>query len=382
MRSSNIRYVPQLDHLRALAVTILVFYHGLALLIYFFKAGTRGVYHTQWLLTKNPFLAVLVEGHTSVALFMVLSGFIFTYGVGDREIVYQKFLANRMWRIYPMLLFFMLLSAHLNPGSFTFLGFVQSLLFLGNMPGAMIQSNVGWAIGVEFQFYLLFPFLLVFQKRFGFRYLVALVALTTIGRGMIQLETNAVREASYLSILGRLDQFVIGMAAALILQRATIDSPSRRWLRRALPLAVAAVLGWFLYFHLDGGYQTDKPARVFWPTIDGLVWGALVVTYVAWDDGAGVARNWLSLWVARLGEISFSCYLLHLFLFQIVQQKKWLITFSTNAGTNALLNTLVIVWPATIALGTLTYLVIEKPFMSFRSRYLRDPAVSADRAVV
>ena len=48
----------------------------------------------------------------------------------------------------------------------------------------------------------------------------------------------------------------------------------------------------------------------------------------------------------------------------------WKLELASNDRVNALLNTLIIVIPATFALATLTYHLIEKPFMSMRRRYL------------
>ena len=95
MQSSNIAYVPALDHIRAYAALLALFYHGLQL--FWHQAAYGSLFDaTHWLATGNPLLALLVEGHTAVALFMVLSGFIFTWGAKGRNIVYRSFIRNRL----------------------------------------------------------------------------------------------------------------------------------------------------------------------------------------------------------------------------------------------------------------------------------------------
>jgi peptidoglycan/LPS O-acetylase OafA/YrhL len=42
----------------------------------------------------------------------------------------------------------------------------------------------------------------------------------------------------------------------------------------------------------------------------------------------------------------------------------------------ALLNTVVVIVPGTFALATMTYLVVERPFMQMRHRYLTEPAAA------
>ena len=98
MKSPNIKYLPAVDHLRGFAAALIVFYHGLHLISYEMKFNAPFSF-SPWPETNNPFLAVLIEGHTAVALFMVLSGFIFAYGALGREIAYLPFIRNRFLRI-------------------------------------------------------------------------------------------------------------------------------------------------------------------------------------------------------------------------------------------------------------------------------------------
>ena len=58
MRSSNIRYLPAVDHLRAYAALLIVFYHGLHVFAYRLHFGADfGIDH--WLQPANPLLAAL-----------------------------------------------------------------------------------------------------------------------------------------------------------------------------------------------------------------------------------------------------------------------------------------------------------------------------------
>ena len=103
MQSSNIKYLPAIDHLRAYAALLIVFYHGLHLFSYQIRFQ-RPFFFDNWLQTKNVLMAFLTEGHTAVSLFMVLSGFIFVYGVYGRKIDGKRFIYNRFLRTYPLFL--------------------------------------------------------------------------------------------------------------------------------------------------------------------------------------------------------------------------------------------------------------------------------------
>ena len=67
-----------------------MFYHGLHVLSYFPRAQGGDPYRF-WIHTRNPLLALLEEGHTAVALFMVLSGFVFSVSAAGKEIAYGAF---------------------------------------------------------------------------------------------------------------------------------------------------------------------------------------------------------------------------------------------------------------------------------------------------
>lgn len=94
MRSSNVEYLPKLDHLRFLAALLVFSFHFIH---YFFL-------HWQSL-PSQPWLSVIVEGHTGVGLFFTLSGFLFMLiGLKNENLNYKKFIINRFLRIFPLFL--------------------------------------------------------------------------------------------------------------------------------------------------------------------------------------------------------------------------------------------------------------------------------------
>ena len=91
MKSKNITYMPAIDHLRAFAAVLIIFYHGFNN-IYYKQLYSKPFEFDHWVYTNNPLKSLLIEGHTAVALFMVLSGFIFTYGAIGHKINYINFI--------------------------------------------------------------------------------------------------------------------------------------------------------------------------------------------------------------------------------------------------------------------------------------------------
>ena len=317
VKSKNITYLPAIDHLRAFAALLIIFYHGLHVIASTLLYGTMPQTE-NWPRVRNPLTAFLIEGHTAVALFMVLSGFIFTFGCEGKTIAYGRFLANRSIRIFPLFLFMLLFGVSCYPAGYTLLGLAQAVLLQANLPGT---ANCGpftamfWTVSVEFQFYLIFPFLLVFANRYGIRYLLGLTALFVGFRLLTALDPSLAKERwalSYFTIVGRIDQFLLGMIAA----KCFVRFPELiRRLRSLLPLAAAAVVGVMSGFHLLG-YHVAKPQPwilLVWSTVEGAVWASFLLVYVSF---APLIPQLVSRVFCYLGSISFSIYLVHMIVLQ------------------------------------------------------------------
>jgi peptidoglycan/LPS O-acetylase OafA/YrhL len=378
MRSVNIKYVAGVDHLRGFAATLILFYHGFQFYTHnLVHGGYGGFADAEWPKTTNPLVALVVEGYSSVSLFMVLSGFIFTYGALGKSIVYKNFFVNRLWRIFPLLIFMEVGGIAVFPKAYSFLGFSQILLFQGNFPGAPAFGAftlMVWAIAVEFQFYLVFPFLLRFYERYGVRYLFGVWAVCVMLRILGYLLEGATRDVAYFSIIGRMDQFVFGMLAAIVFVRYRRVAEG---LKYAFPLSVALVLGWMVYFNQIGGYPVPGKRWIIWPSVDGFVWAFFLVSYLPLSR---YVPRLISRVIGFMGECSFSVYLLHFLVLTILIVKKQVIHFPTDAYTGALLNSTLVLLPITYALSALTYLVIEKPFLDLRRSYLQTRPASAPAA--
>lgn len=163
-----------------------------------------------------------------VDLFFTLSGFIFMLicDSGNKQIIYSKFIYNRFLRIFPLLLFlYFTVIAVMSP---KFKGAdIFHIIFL-NIPGDTGKFSWGdhylsvpwWTVSVEFLFYLIFPFLIRFYKKYGVTYFIKLILLIIITRYIIVATRGpedgygAVIMKVHFSIIGHLDTFLFGMLAA------------------------------------------------------------------------------------------------------------------------------------------------------------------------
>lgn len=373
VKSSNIKYLPQVAHLRAVAALLIVFYHGEQHLGA--KLGTgKGFSNDKWHFTDNPLLAMVLEGHTAVGLFMTLSGFIFTWGAWQRTVEWRPFMLNRLLRIYPLYIVTILLALALNPKAFALDGLVAMLLPLATVKKLEAGPLVGmsWAVAVEFQFYLLFPLLLARLNRAPLRSLVGVLLLTlalrTLGVGL----GGRARDLGYWQIFGRMDEFVLGMAAAAVLRTLQDASPKRvrSLCRPAFGVALLVAFGVIFVFHKAGGYPSTSSWKLLWPPLEGLTWAFFIASYVGADLPL---PSLLSRLVAQVGELSFSIYLPHVPVITVLKNHiGWIPRWTGHASNDALLATITIVLPFVLLLSLITYETIEKPFLQMRVRYLRD----------
>jgi peptidoglycan/LPS O-acetylase OafA/YrhL len=226
---------------------------------------------------------------------------------------------------------------------------------------------------VEFQFYLLFPFLLVFYRKYGMRYLIWLVLLAVFFRWAVWIMTGTVQYFAYSTIFGRIDQFCLGMICSELALR-------HKHLFHSSVLLAALILFWVTIFHFfdrAGGFF-DNPAHfpnpisssfvwVYWPTLEGIFFGLITASYL------GVSQflpQFLDRLLAWLGTLSYSLYLNQNFAIQISAKAfKWA-GLETAGFWNALVFGFCATLPLLIIMSAMTYYLVERPFLLLRSRYL------------
>jgi peptidoglycan/LPS O-acetylase OafA/YrhL len=366
VKSANIRYLPRLDHLRGFAALLIVLYHSVMVLAVIPRGTIRDASHF-WFLPRNPLTVLVQEGRTAVALFMVLSGFVFSFGCDGREVIYWRFIQNRVLRIYPLFLTALMVGTAALPALFTLRGMLQTLLFQANLEGSLVLTpftSMFWAVSVEFQFYLLFPFLHRFIAREGTRWALALIVLALALRLFATIcgASNA-RDISYWHMLGRIDQFVLGMLAGRIYLR--IKDRQWPWGLLALGsfmLALSVLVG----FSVAATWESTAYWKIGWPPVEGVAWATFIVTYVAFADRHSGKWSWP---LEQLGTFSYSLYLWH---FMVLTAMSILVPFpaSRDPDRAALLYALKVVVPVLIPLAALSYHVIERPFLQMRVQYL------------
>lgn len=162
----NVRHMPQLDGLRTLAVAGVCYFHWV-------QNGQAGRWHL---------------GHLGVELFFVLSGFLIT-GIllrardSNRWVAIRAFYARRFLRIFPIYYAAVLIAAALDFShareTLPF-NLAYTLNFLVAWRGEWVGSvSHFWSLCVEEQFYLIWPFVVLFAPRRGLGTLFVFVILAS-----------------------------------------------------------------------------------------------------------------------------------------------------------------------------------------------------------
>lgn len=353
MRSSSGVHYLALDHLRALAAFMVFSWH-------FIHAGHG--YPIPFDDAPRVFpLALLDEGHTGVALFMTLSGYLFAKLLDGASVKYGWFIYNRLLRLLPILIVALLLYVALIYGQ----GGDLKPIWRDIRKGWLYPTlpNGGWSITVEFHFYLALPFLLLLDRHRP-RILFALIGLFILFRFYLHARYGEVQTFAYWTIIGRIDQFTLGILAyryRTFFSRGSL----------ALVIGVAFCIFYWWFDARGGFYQMPSypsPSRLWavLPTLEGLAYGVLI----AWYDTRLIdGRSTLSRFIGQLGAYSYSIYLLHFFIvFHAAQFVDRHIMRLDNFYIACLWS--LAVFCLMIIPGYLSFRFIESPFLRLRRSYI------------
>lgn len=358
MKSSSGQYYIGLDHVRAVAAFLVFTWH--------FVHVNNGQHASPPLFP----LSLLAEGHTGVALFMALSGYLFAKLLDGKKINYALFIWNRILRLAPLMVVVILIVGaqhYYSEGTLT--GYVKRII-VGVIKPSL--PNGGWSITVEFHFYLALPCLLLIARR-SKHFLVVAVLAAVLFRVLLYQERGEIQSLAYWTIIGRIDQFLLGMIAYNYRDAIT---------GRHLLAAVAFVIFAGLYWSFDslGGfydypsYPSPSPLWILLPAVEGAIYGLLI----SWYDGSFVhSSGRLSRFVALIGTYSYSIYLLHYFVvFNVADFISAHVIELSNIYLAILLSP--VAFLVMIPLGHLSYKFIEAPFLRYRIRYASGKVPTTD----
>jgi peptidoglycan/LPS O-acetylase OafA/YrhL len=343
-------YRPEVDGLRALAVLPVILFHAG---IEFFGGGFVGV-----------------------DVFFVISGYLITTIIikelDEGKFSLVNFYERRARRILPALFFVLVVTAALawlwmTPDELK--NFSQSLVAV-----AAYASNIlfwitrgyfspaaeevpllhTWSLGIEEQYYVIFPLMLMLLWKVRIARLSVLLGLLLVASFVIS-DWSSVRAANtnFYLLHTRAWELLVGSMAAIALYRGWIQREKLSLQNQLLSLAgVASIVASILL--LDN--STPFPGRYALLPVVGT---ALIICFAA--PGSVVHRLLSLKWVVGIGLISYSSYLWHQPLFALARIK------GTGEPSGYLFAILTLV---TFALAYLSWRFIENPLRN-KKRFSR-----------
>lgn len=346
------KYRPEIDGLRAIAVTLVLLQHAA-----FTIAGSA-----DWSLRT----------YIGVDIFFVISGYLITTLLLSelREtgtINFWHFYERRARRILPAL-FFVLLAfipvafALLDGAQLkTFLLSVLSAVFFGSNIFFYFESHYfvdvhfgvdrafvegflhTWSLAIEEQFYLFFPVLLILVNRFFARFFLSIfIVLFFLSLLFSELIGARHEDFNYLLLPSRFWELLAGAILAYVeLKYGKIRRP---FLNTVMPLVGLCLIGGYL---LQYRAELTHPGFATFVPVFGTV---LLIAFATKEDMVG--RILGSKPFVAIGLISYSLYLWHLPVFTSLH------LINPEAGNFDKLGWVIL----SLALATISYYLVERPF--------------------
>lgn len=340
-----------MDGLRFIAIFSVILFHMLNEM-----TGRIGPVEPGYRWLEQP----LSNGFRGVTLFFVISGMILAlpfarqYLLGSKPVSLRKYYLRRVTRLEPpylasllLIVLMIVICRHgipegLLPHAWA-TAFYQHSLIYGQWSSI---SGVTWSLEVEIQFYILAPFAMqIYRLRHtALRRSLLLACILILGLAQIPFFTwPRVR----LSILFYVQYFLTGILVADIFV-LHLNKMKSSWIWDAVGIAALGV--------------------VFWMTHDG-VWAHILMPFaffflfIAVMTSFGLRRVLANQWIAVIGGMCYSIYLLHytliLAMFKITRK-----IFIPGAlfFVNYWIQFLVVVVPV-VAMCAIFFVLVERPCM-------------------
>ncbi|MBT6601279.1 MAG: acyltransferase, partial [Nitrospina sp.] len=337
---------PEIDGLRAIAVLVIILYH--AKIVIFGRDWFEG-------------------GYIGVDIFFVISGYLITRIILEElfktdSFSFLKFYERRARRILPMLFTVMLVTfpfawKYLLPASFLEYSksILSAVLFSSNFFFYFVTTEYGaesslmkpflhtWSLGVEEQFYIVFPIILVFFYKLLKKHVFILFS-TMLFLSLLFSHAMSMQNVSlnfYLP-MSRFWELLVGSILAYFeLKRGRVQS--------RLVKAIFPIIGFYLiaYSILFFEASTPHPSLI---TLIPIIGSVLIIAFSSKEDFVGKILG--SKPFIGIGLISYSVYLWHFPIFAF-----------SRIGDPTPSNYDKIYWIAlTFVLSIISYFVIEQPF--------------------
>lgn len=379
----NAGALASLDGLRAIAVLLVVWRHGLNP---FFEAHGRAPLLP---LGGYDLATIFINGWIGVDLFFVLSGFLITRQLLNLEqrpggIRYRSYLLKRVLRIMPTYVFVLMIVAlglvplyYVAPELLGIRVAYHLLVLQDYLPPNLVVAF--WSLGVEEKFYLAAPLILgsafaIRNPRARFSLVLGAIATSILLRVWTSSSAGPMTYEQFLPLFrypfhACLDSLALGMAAALLHAMASPASRLRNqagalfWCGVALLLLLVAPR--ILMAEIDWWDQTLQPTAIA---------AGFTMTLLGAALGGGPQRALGARWMLVVARVSYPLYLIHM----VVIPLAWAATGGNPAASAGRLVLFLPVYFAFAFLASLAiHFAVEKPFLMLKDRVDSAPLPSS-----
>ncbi|HLP10819.1 MAG TPA: acyltransferase [Flavobacteriales bacterium] len=342
--SKRIQKIEQLDALRAIAAFCVIFYH-------FLPEYKIGNFYYGWI---------------GVDLFFVISGYLITAilleqkdVINNKLLIIKNFIIKRALRLFPtyyiLITFFLLLMILFNlyvwdkGDSIYYYTYTQNILFFKeDMKGIQLQHL--WTLAVEEQFYLVWPWIVIYIGNPNLiRLLLIIIPATLIFKSFSHIEHIRMLTPYHFDTLG-----TGALVALLVKQKKDYYLIAFNRLKTVLILLSLGTLTASLFYKL--------PSLATYSAIVVLSTSFLVDCFYNFKGILGTALN--NPMLTYLGKISYGLYLFHkpipYFVNMIIKKTG----FHINAYFLLILSLF-----ATVLIAHVSFKLIEKRFLSLKVKY-------------
>jgi peptidoglycan/LPS O-acetylase OafA/YrhL len=347
------RYVLALDGVRFLAILIVILKH-------------TGLGATSSFLPLR-LIGSLVKIGGGVPLFFIISGYLITGILLDTrssEHRYRNFIARRSLRIFPLYFAYLLLAVGITwlttpvplHNIWVFAFYLQNIfLSRANHFGAALPVFHLWTLGVQEQFYLVWPFLIwsctTLRRVRGLCWTVIIGSI--LARYFVAIHLGDFPLATQL-MPSRAGEMALG--GLLAIERYDETWISRIWPRLMLPLAVTMVA--LVLFHIE---ENEGIGRLFVEEVLALLAACfLSAALVPASRTSNILSNRFFTTIG--GKYSYGLFILHPVVLIPFCDSMLHLGHSRSAGVARVVITLSL----SLVLAVVSYHFLEKPFLSLK----------------
>lgn len=351
------KYLPEVDGLRFVAIMPVLMQH-LSERLYRYSS-------VDWAIPidDDPFAFLASRGTIGVFIFFAISGFILCLPFakyhlqGGNRPSYKSYLWRRVTRLEPpyliwMTFFFVVLLVRMPATDELWAHWGFSMFYLHNLVYSSYSpiNPVAWSLEIEIQFYLLAPFLVALFFSIKNK-LVRRLVLGGAIFGFIGMQHlfGWLAMPMKISLLGQLQHFLVGF---LMADFYLTEWRWQRSIRRFAWLDVAAIIAFFV---LCFTWSEELGKNLVFVL-------ALILLFVAAFRGLAFNYFLRNPWIAAIGGMCYTIYLIHLPLMEGLIRLSRHLHWTNWFALNLLLQALVVI-PVVLAISALFFLLLEKPFM-------------------